>query len=56
MHAALGNDFTGKVSQLFQVPDILQQHGAARPAVCVFWLSTTGAPAAVVNFVMGLFL
>lgn len=30
MHAALGDDLAVKVSQLFQEPDILQQHRAAR--------------------------
>ncbi|MNV84127.1 hypothetical protein D3C71_1779830 [compost metagenome] len=30
MHAALGNHFAVEVGELFQVPDVLQQHRAAR--------------------------
>jgi hypothetical protein len=30
VHAALGNDFAGEVSQLLDQPHILQQRGAAR--------------------------
>ena len=55
VHAPLGYHLPVEVGELFQEPDILQQHRAAWPAVMVFWLSTTGAPFLVVSFFFFMF-
>ena len=53
MHAAFGNDLAVEVGQFFQQPDIFHNNGPRGPAVLLFWVSTTGAPKAVVWWLAG---
>ena len=49
VHAPLGDDLAGEVGKLLDKPQILQEQRAAWTGGQMFWLSGTGAPAAVVN-------
>jgi hypothetical protein len=53
VHAALGNDLAVEVGQLSSSQTSSISSGPRGPAVLLFWLSTTGAPKAVVIGVTG---
>jgi hypothetical protein len=50
MHAALWNKLAVEVRHLLKKPDVRSNAGPRSSAVAMFWLSSTGAPNAVVSF------